>query len=118
MNNEMKLYDPWVVSRGRPKHISKLGGGSAKKISIKCPNCGKVFERYMRVLAASGNFECQQCTLQRTSSCVKPDIGSTFNRLTLVEYTSDVKYGLFDCSCGTKGKKVLYSTPIPDYAKA
>ena len=37
-------------------------------------------------------------------------IGSIFNKLTYVGPSDDIKYGTFDCACGTKCKKINYSS--------
>lgn len=96
------LYIPFVISHNKKKHISTLGKGSDKKITIKCPTCGKIHERYFKILAAKGEFECQACLLRRLHTIDRPDIGTKTNRWTLVSTDSTrVGYGVFMCSCGT-----------------
>ena len=113
-----KIYATEILFRGKYKHISSLSSNSDKKITIKCPTCSKIFERYFKILSKSGNFECQCCTNRRNSNETTLEIGTTKNRLTYVGSTDDIKYGLFNCTCGTLNCKVLYSTFISGGTKS
>jgi len=94
----MILYDTAITFRGKIKHISNLNEGSHKKIKMKCPICGKEFERYAFILFKSGNFMCQACTLEYKLSKPLP-LGVKYNKLTTLENLSKGKVKV-RCDCG------------------
>lgn len=99
MNNVI-FYETTIISNKKEKKISELSPNSNKKIRIKCPSCGKINERFFKVLSKSGKFECQKCILKKRNSSSLYVIGMKKNRWTLVGYSDKEKHSIFKCSCG------------------
>ena len=94
------IYQTKVLFRGYLKHISKLSDGSKFKIKINCPDCGVDFFRHFNILANSGNFLCQKCTL-KYQKAKNIDINQKFNMLTVIGIS---KTGFSDCICDCGNK--------------
>ncbi len=107
---ELKLYNPIVVSRGKFKHISTLGPKSEIRIELRCPTCDKIYDRMFKSMANTGNFECQHCTVVRSHKVDRPEIGTKYDRLVLIQHIKeDMSMGKFRCDCGTE-KDIKYAS--------
>lgn len=93
------MYQTQIDFRGKLKKISDLKNNSTKKIKIVCPCCGAFYERYFRILANSGNFLCQKCSIKESIG-TRPKVGFKINKLTLVEHTDRYTHSKYLCDCG------------------
>ena len=103
------LYQTLIKYRGKLVHISTLKPKSVKKIEIICPECGKYYERDFRILANSGNFNCQKCSIKETIG-VRPEIGFSISKLLLIAHTKNYSNSKYLCKCGNI--KVLENTRV------
>lgn len=92
------LYQTVTTFRGREKHISLMPSGSKKKITIKCPCCETIFERYFCILSTTGNFLCQQCSLKDIHERILTP-NSKYNMLTIIN-KSKMGHSKVRCDCG------------------
>ena len=117
MNTGIILYSTTVLSGKKLKHISKLGKSSDKKITINCPTCNTIYDRYFKILAKTGRFECRSCIIKASNSVEKPAIGTKYNRWTLTAHTDRTDFGTFLCDCGTT-KDVFYHSVFKGASKS
>lgn len=92
------LYQTIIKFRGLDKHINTLKENSHKKISVKCPCCNSLFERYFFILAKTGNFLCQKCSLKNIHEKILTP-NTKYNMLTIVG-KSKIGYSIVKCDCG------------------
>ena len=92
------IYETEILFRGKFAPISKLSPTSNRKIKIVCPGCGTHYERFTKVLFSTGNFLCQECSLNNVHKKTL-EVGAKYNKLTVLgDYStgrSRVK-----CDCG------------------
>jgi len=93
------LYNKYITYRNKKIEIKDLRENSTKKIEIVCPDCNKTHKKIFRILAKSGNFLCQSCTIKDRFGN-RPEIGYSNNMLTLISHTKDFSYSLYRCECG------------------
>ena len=101
----MLIYTRYVIYRGIKIPLHKLKPNSHKKITIICPECGRSFKRYFKVLRKSGCFLCQKCAIKDKLSTTL-EIGMQKNRLTVVRKSQKAGYSIFKCDCGNE-KEIL-----------
>ena len=95
----MLIYQKYVTYRGKQVHLNDLKPNSHKKISITCPNCGVVFERYFFKFKQTGSFLCQKCSIVDKLSLTM-DIGTKNNKLTIIAQSDKSGKSICKCDCG------------------
>ncbi|MDM5264671.1 HNH endonuclease signature motif containing protein [Sulfurovum sp. XTW-4] len=103
------IYKNSVMYRGKQKQLKALTPHSTMKVQIVCPDCKTKYNRLFHILARSGNFLCQKCTVNEKLGS-RPDIGYSNNKLTLIEHTENFSNSLYRCECGKT--KVIENTRV------
>lgn len=92
------IYETEVLFRGKFANIGKLSPTSNRKIKMVCPCCGKHYERFAKVLFNTGNFLCQECSLNNIHKKTL-EVGAKYNKLTVLrDYTTG--RSMVKCDCG------------------
>ena len=92
------IYETEILFRGKFAPISKLSPTSNRKIKMVCPGCSKYYERFAKVLFSTGNFLCQECSLNNIHKKTL-EIGAKYNKLTVLGDYS-VGRSKVKCDCG------------------
>ena len=92
------IYETEILIRGNLAPIGKISPTINRKIKMIYPDCGKHYERFAKVLFSTGNFLCQECSLNNVHKKTL-EVGAKYNKLIVLgDYSigrSSVK-----CDCG------------------
>ena len=95
----MLTYQKYVMYRGKEVHLNDLKPYSNKMVSITCPWCGVMFERYFFKLKQTGSFLCRQCAIADKLSKTL-EAGSKNNKLTVLGPSERSGHSICKCECG------------------
>jgi len=93
------ILTKYVMYRGKKKLVSELSPTCGYKVDVKCPVCGKVRNVFYSSIARAGHTICQSCIVKMKQS-KHLEVGSKFNRLTVLRPSERSGYSICKCDCG------------------
>lgn len=93
------ILTEYVTYRGKEKRVQDLSPTSGYKVDVQCPNCLNVRNVFYSSVCRAGHTLCQSCSIKIKRGKAL-EIGSKFNRLTIIGASTKTGYSVCKCDCG------------------
>jgi len=88
-----------VNIKGKEVSVKNLKPNSAKKVTVKCPECNQTRTVCYRSIAKAGHHVCQKCrTNQAKAKHLQP--GAKYGMVTIISQSKSVGASVGQCECG------------------
>lgn len=94
------ILTEYVIYRGKKKSVKDLSPTSGYKVDVQCPECKKIRNVHYSSICRAGHTMCQSCSARNKMGKIL-DIGSKYNRLTILKPSTKTGYSVCECECGT-----------------